>query len=303
MIRTVLELPDRSFRWVDIVAPTPKELDEVARQFGLHASSVKDCLDPAHLPKFERIGSLHFLIVRAYDEAATDDADTVQELTRKVAIFLDERFLITIHRKDQPFLAALREKWSGERPMPHVASTVLADVLVGALSSYARPLDAAVVAFEKFEERVFGRETDPLLIEEVYYLKRKASVMRRMLHLSRDILPKLATFAPETAPLFEDLKDEAHRHSFYADELLEHVNGLLNLHLSLASHRTNEVVRLLTVLSVFFLPLTFIVGVYGMNFEFMPELRLRFGYAAVWGVLIAVSVSIFLWFRRRGWLR
>ena len=68
---------------------------------------------------------------------------------------------------------------------------------------------------------------------------------------------------------------------FYADELLEDVNNLLSIQLALASHRTNEVVRVLTVFSVFFLPLTFIVGIYGMNFQFMPELRQRWGYPAV----------------------
>jgi magnesium transporter len=89
----------------------------------------------------------------------------------------------------------------------------------------------------------------------------------------------------------------------YADELLEEVNSLLSIQLALASHRTNEVVRVLTVFSVFFLPLTFIVGIYGMNFDFMPELRQRWGYPAVLAGMGAVTLAIYLWFRRRGWLR
>ena len=304
MIRIVFELPAAAFRWVDVTAPSREELSAVAKDYGLHVTSVKDCLDPEHLPKFERVGDLSFMIVRAYDEAATADADTVQELTRKVALFLGENFLVTIHRKDQAFLAVLREKWRDrEGTLPQLASLLLADVLGGVLASYENPLEQAISAFEDFEERVFGRESDRLLIEEVYYLKRRASVMKRMLHLTQDILPKLANFTPETAPLLQDLKEECHRVSFYADELLENVTSLLNLNLSIASHRTNEVVRLLTVLSVFFLPLTFIVGVYGMNFDFMPELRWHWGYWAVWGLLGVVTASIFLWFRRRGWLR
>ncbi|HEX5962233.1 MAG TPA: CorA family divalent cation transporter, partial [Gemmatimonadales bacterium] len=89
----------------------------------------------------------------------------------------------------------------------------------------------------------------------------------------------------------------------YAEELVEDVNNLLSIQLALASHRTNEVVRVLTVFSVFFLPLTFIVGIYGMNFEFMPELRKHWGYPAVLAGMGLVTLIIYLWFRRRGWLR
>jgi magnesium transporter len=90
---------------------------------------------------------------------------------------------------------------------------------------------------------------------------------------------------------------------FYADELVDDVNNLLSVQLALASHRTNEVVRVLTVFSVFFLPLTFIVGVYGMNFQFMPELRERWGYPSVLAGMAVVTLAIYVWFRRRGWLR
>ena len=90
---------------------------------------------------------------------------------------------------------------------------------------------------------------------------------------------------------------------FFAEELLEDVNNLLSIQLALASHRTNEVVRILTVFSVFFLPLTFVVGIYGMNFQFMPELRERWGYPAVMGAMGFVTLVILLWFRKRGWLR
>ena len=89
---------------------------------------------------------------------------------------------------------------------------------------------------------------------------------------------------------------------FYADELMEEVNNLLSIHLAMASHRTNEVMRVLTVFSAFFLPLTFIVGIYGMNFDRMPELRSPWGYPIVMLLMVGISWAIFAWFRRRGWL-
>jgi len=101
----------------------------------------------------------------------------------------------------------------------------------------------------------------------------------------------------------QDLRENAESMHFYADEMLEEVNNLLQMQLSIAAHRTNDVMRILTVFSAFFLPLTFIVGVYGMNFQHMPELPLVWGYPLVWGIMLSVVAGIWLWFRRRGWLR
>jgi magnesium transporter len=103
--------------------------------------------------------------------------------------------------------------------------------------------------------------------------------------------------------LFRDVQENVESYHFYADELLDDTNTVLNVQLSLATHRTNEVMRVLTVFSVFFLPLTFIVGIYGMNFQFMPELRARWGYPAILVAMGIVTLAIYLWFRRRGWLR
>ena len=105
--------------------------------------------------------------------------------------------------------------------------------------------------------------------------------MRRMLSHTLDAVQQLVPGSEPTAPLFRDVRENTESMHFYADELLDDVNTLLNIQLALASHRTGEVMRVLTVFSVFFLPLTFIVGIYGMNFHYMPELRERWGYPAV----------------------
>jgi magnesium transporter len=103
--------------------------------------------------------------------------------------------------------------------------------------------------------------------------------------------------------MFRDAQENVESIHFYADELLDDANTLLSVQLALASHRTGEVMRVLTVFSVFFLPLTFIVGIYGMNFHYMPELRHRLGYPGVMIGMGFVTLVIYLWFRRRGWLR
>ena len=104
------------------------------------------------------------------------------------------------------------------------------------------------------------------------------------------------------SPFLNDLKENAETLYFATDEIMEDVNNLLSLELAAADHDTNEVMRVLTVFSAFFLPLTFIVGVYGMNFDVMPELRWTWGYPVVLTLMFTVCLGIYLWFRRKGWL-
>ena len=101
---------------------------------------------------------------------------------------------------------------------------------------------------------------------------------------------------------FNHLKDEFLRHQTTARQVVDNVTNLLNIYISLSSQRTGEVMRVLTVFSVFFMPLTFIVGIYGMNFDVMPELRWPLGYLYVILFMVGVTVSIYLWFRRKGWM-
>jgi magnesium transporter len=231
-------------------------------------------------------------------------------MTRKVAIFYGLDFLITIHRTEQPFLTALKEKYesggiavgSGERRKGYMPR-LLIEIINGAIETYDRPLGKSETVIDAFEATVFGEAEFSGTLHGIYLEKRRVTQMRRMLSHTLDAVQKLVPASEPTAPLFQDIRENAQSMHSYADELLEEVNSLLGIQLALASHRTNEVMRVLTVFSVFFLPLTFIVGIYGMNFEFMPELRTRWGYPAVILAMGVVTSSIYVWFRRRGWMR
>jgi magnesium transporter len=134
-------------------------------------------------------------------------------------------------------------------------------------------------------------------------VRRQVTLCKRLLWRTVDVTQRMIPGAGRSAALFRDVQENAESYHFYADELLDDANTLLSVQLALASHRTSEVMRVLTVFSVFFLPLTFIVGVYGMNFEFMPELGHRWGYPAVLILMSVVTLLILGWFRRRGWLK
>jgi magnesium transporter len=309
-IRTVITSGDPPFTWVDVVNPTREEYAEVARRYALHPTSVEDSLEPEHLPKYERIGSTTFIIVRAFDTASPRHCSTLHEMTRKVAIFYGSDFLITIHRTEQPFLTALIERHREASPPQGTEERrkgflprVVINLINGAVSTYEKPLQEAETAIDTFEATVFGEHELTGLLRRIYLVKRRVTLMRRMLSHSLDAVKKLVPGSELTVPLYQDLRENVESVHFWADELLEDVNNLLSIQLAMASHRTGEVVRVLTVFSVFFLPLTFIVGIYGMNFDFMPELRQRWGYPAVMIFMGLVTLAIYLWFRRRGWLR
>jgi magnesium transporter len=309
-VRTVVQSTDPPFTWVDVVDPAPDELAEVARRYNLHPTSVEDSLEPEHLPKYERIGSTTFIIVRAIDTDAAGDCSTLHEMTRKVAIFYGTDFLVTIHRTEQPFLTEIIEEYRSTAPPDGMAERrkgflprLLIYIVNGAIATYQKPLEDAEAAIDMFEATVFGEHEFAGLLRRIYLVKRRVTLIRRMLSHTFDAVKKLVPGSEPTAPLYQDLRENAESMHFYADELVEDVNNLLSIQLALASHRTNEVVRVLTVFSVFFLPLTFIVGVYGMNFDFMPELRQRWGYPAILAGMGLVTLVIYLWFRRRGWLR
>lgn len=303
MISTVLTSKS-GFKWLDVVQPTTEELDQLALTHGLHATAVKDCLDPEHLPKFERYGDLTFIIMRAFDEGSAVEAETIQQITRKIAVFFTDKYFITIHRVDQPFFARLREEHLQRAKNREVRlSYVLTDLVNAVVSTYENPLEAAEHTIEQFEDSLFDSKRANPPLQEIHVLKRRVSLIKRLLWQTMGVIHKVKPPYERNAPLFQDASENAESYHFYADELLEEVNNLLGIHLSMASHKTNEVMRVLTVFSAFFLPLTFIVGVYGMNFAVMPELQSKYGYPAVLLLMFLVSAAIFMWFRRRGWLR
>ncbi len=311
-VRTVLQRTDPPLVWLDVVSPTQAELDEIARAHGLHPLAVKDCLDPEHLPKFEQFDNHVFVIIRAFDEASPPSRRTVQELTRKIAIFSGPTFLITIHRTEQPWLAALAAKLETDHGAKAgkegLQTYILTQVLNGAVDTYLKPMETVEAGIDAFEEVVFsGRDSDARSfaedLREIHVLKRQVTLIKRLLLRTLDVVQRMTPATGRGASLFRDVQENVESSHFYADELLDDVNTVLNVQLALAAHRTGEVMRILTVFSVFFLPLTFVVGVYGMNFDFMPELRSRWGYPSVLAAMGLITLMIYLWFRRRGWLR
>jgi magnesium transporter len=301
MVQQYAKTQKSGFEWLDIVNPLPEELQEIATQYNLHANALKDCLQPGHLPKYELIGETSFVIVRLYTpDTPGEEADTIQELTNKVAIFYSEKFLITIHRKPLTFIEEIKADIvdTGRcRGTFHLLNRVVR----GSLLTYEAPADILSRSLEYYEDRIFLKEKTQPVLKGLYFQKRKIDLIRRMLLLTRDVIENIDDPA-ENNPNTRDTRDLYVRLQTMYDTLSDNTNQLFNIYFSLASHRTNEVIRVLTIFSVFFMPLTFIAGIYGMNFDVMPELRHPWGYPGALGLMAVITLGIFLWFKRKGWL-
>jgi magnesium transporter len=299
MIRNITEKIDCGFEWVDIIDPHPDELDGLAEKYNLHEESVHDCMQPGHLPKYEQFKNYTFIIMRIYSENE-NEADTVQEITNKIAIFISEKFIITIHRKNwlplHHIARMLEEEEDCNKPQH-----ILVEIVKEGLKSYDEPGRSITQSIEYFETQVFLTERKVSLLKGLYFIKRKVDVIRRLLLLTNDIVDRVDPPQSSSA-LTRDIRDLYIKQKSLFDSLSENTNQLVNLYFNVSSQRTNETMRVLTIFSVFFMPLTFIVGVYGMNFQFMPELRLKWAYPVVMASMVVIVVIIYIWFKRKKWL-
>ncbi|MEK2644602.1 CorA family divalent cation transporter [Bdellovibrio sp. BCCA] len=296
----------QDFKWVDCEAPGQEDLVKLAEEFSLPLQTVTTCLDPEHLPRAEFFEKSLFVILRHQDPEAKPKAGTMQELTTKLVFFMGENFILTIHRMPLPCISNRKDKAAFEN-MTQIS--LVKSLFLQTLKSFDVPLDELDSKTDVIEQRVFTLKRKSIL-REGYMIKRKISSYRKVFKFTADILNKIPTEVAISLRDLAQVKEPLDKHIFYADDIQEEITGLLNLHLSLmsqktneASYRTNEVMRVLTVFSIFFLPLNFIAGVYGMNFENMPELRTHNGYFVTLAVMALVVFAITIWIYKKGWLK
>lgn len=303
MIRKLISpTAEQPLCWIDVQAPTPQEFEELHQSYDLSLEHIQDCLDPEHLPKTEPFEEGHFSILRAYQQDAPADAHTIQDLTTKIAIYTKEHLLITIHRMPLAFIEQIAGHFN-TRQKPYSTRQIIVHLIHECLVSYRPIVVELIKQIDEYEARLFQEEElHPQMQKALYFLKRKAGVLRNVVFLMQEVLNAFRADKKHQSFYWQDTLDLAQhlQNSFRQAE--EDAGNLLNFYLSLAAHQTNEVMRILTIFSVFFLPLTFIVGVYGMNFEYMPELKMHYGYFGVWVVMVLLAIGIYIIFKRKKWL-
>ena len=280
-----------TFEWIDLEKPTQEELKEITQPFNIDFNLLEDSLEQGHLPKIEKINDYTFVILRAYSAHHTANVTTVGELSNKIAFFYNGSLLITVHRAKFDFL--------GNRFLMYDSSEALVlDIFNEMLLTYEKPLHTQSDRIDEFEKLIFLQNGKSISVEALYFQKSKARISKKILQLTQNVF-NLLIVSPNSASLLQDLKETALNYTLHYDEVIEDVNSILNTYLSITAKRSNDVMKLLTIFSAFFLPLTFIAGVYGMNFSFMPELQCHNGYFIVLGVILLISLLIYNWFLHR----
>jgi magnesium transporter len=290
--------PSRHLTWIDISSPDENELLEIAEEFNLHPYTVRDSMEIGHLPKIESFDNVTFMITRLYNprEGTTN---SIQEITSKIAIFYAANFVITIHRVDLPFLSEIKKRFQSKTDATPLK--IVTHLLRQVIHTYEKPSDEIMHEVDSYETRIFLKELIPGLQQNLYFLKRKAETIKRMLVLTSDVVHSVRQ-GQKNNPFLQDVQDLHVKLLNKYEQVLSNITNLLNMYLSLSAQRTNEIMKVMTIFSAFFMPLTFIVGIYGMNFHYMPELSQTWGYPVVWLLMIIISLIIFMWFRRKKWL-
>jgi len=280
-----------SFKWIDIENPIMEDLEKISKEHGLNYYLIKDSLEKGHLPKYEKTYKVDFYIFRAYTSDIKLHIDEVGEMSNKIAFFLFENKLITIHRAHFNFLRIHEEK--------HIKlNELFLRIVKLMLDTFQKPTLELSNQINEIERTIFLKDYRKILLEELYFIKSQSRILKKVLHITQSVIEHSSqNFV--TSSQYQDIKDELLNLITYNDESVENSTQLMVTYLSISEQRNNEVVRLLTVFSAFFLPLTFIVGLYGMNFEFMPEIKWKLGYLFSISLMIIVVIVIYLWFRRK----
>jgi magnesium transporter len=287
-------------KWIDVLNPSEAEMQDLSDEYRLNTHVVRDCMQPQHLPKYELIDDVHFLILRFFAKDPDKPIATIQELTNKIAIFYTDKFIITIHKSEASFLEDVRKRHVDTKKCDSVAD-ILVKIIWEDLETFDDPVTKLSEKLDSYESEVMIKKTSPDLTQELYMIKHEASVSHKVLMLMQEPINHMQPKKGDKSAV-QDMRDQYLKMLTLYSQVLDDVNNLMNLYMSLSAKRTNEVMRVLTVFSVFFMPLTFIVGVYGMNFKFMPELSWRLGYPLVMIFMAIVTIIIYFWFKRKRWL-
>ena len=283
--------PYETFTWIDLTSPARSDLDEVAQQYGLDPMLLIDSLQHGHLPKIELHEEYVFLILRAYSAEPRAPVTTVGELSNKIAFFMHKDRLITVHRAQFEFLKRLKPSYATPRHL-------VLDIVQHMVRSYREPVREQSAYMDTLERTLFLEKEHNLSVEDLYYQRSKARISRKLLTLSQGVITQLE--APKgMKSTRQDILDTLTSLLLLYDEVLEDAHNLTHVLMSLNAQKNNDVMKLLTIFSAFFLPLTFIAGIYGMNFDHMPELHWRWSYFLTLGVMALISLVIYGWFRRK----
>jgi len=302
-------LDDRAkVHWINIDGLGDSEtFQQLAELFGLHPLAMEDVVNVHQRPKFEDYGETDFIVLRM--PSLSPELEFEQ-----ISVFLGERFLITIQEKPGDCFDAVRDRIRHNKGrVRQRGSTYLAySVLDAIVETFFPILDVYTDRLEDIEARVL-EDSDPDVVPEIHGIRHDLRALRRAVSPTRDVVSAVgraehAHAEDDTRVFLRDCHDHTVQLLESLDSNRELAASLMELHLANVSARMNEVMKVLTIIATIFIPLGFIAGLYGMNFDTnaspwnMPELRWKYGYPFALAVMGLTALGLALFFRKKGWL-
>jgi len=291
---------DSGCEWIDVEAPTDEDMKYLHERYEINNLLLEDTLDPNHLPKYEEDGNVKFFLLRESTELERKNLNTISDISTKIGIFLLEKTIITVHRMKAKSITETKKELTESQDKVHTHKIALMITLV-IMKSFD---DEAISLFEtmdNIESEIFLKNTNHTnQIRRLYKLKRKSGLNSRVLTISNDAIDKFKLLRLEDSEVV-DLKDKQKDVVADFDHLNIQITNLISMFLALSDQKANQVMKVLAIYSVYFLPITFIAGLYGMNFDNMPELHTKHGYFYTLGVMGVIVICTFIYARRKQW--
>ncbi|MDH3216410.1 MAG: magnesium transporter CorA family protein [Candidatus Krumholzibacteria bacterium] len=289
--------------WVALQDEEPEEETRLmSERFGIHSLAIKDALRDRHPPKIEPFKNNTFILLKGLDaETESIDFGTIQ-----LSVFVGERFLLTRSSRRSISSERLGEEFRSGKIPPDASVATLAFRLCRIVADRFVPvLHSVEVRLEELENEMLERPSDELLAELV---RQKGDLKKilRVLQYHAQVFTSASSQTPEQLEGYHheltDLREQMDRQLSLARLYYELTDDLMTGYLSLSSHRLNQIMQTLTIVTMIFVPVTFMAGIYGMNFEFMPELSIRNAYFFLLGGMVLVIGGILGLLHHRGWI-
>lgn len=278
-------------------------VETLGERLGLHPLVMEDILNTDQRPKVEAYDDYLYIVIKMlhFDEESHEIGP------EQVSLILARHFVVSFQERPEDVFEGVRGRLRTGRRIRFMGTDYLAYSLLDAIvDHYFSLLEKFGDQVELLEEELLTGPT-PATLSKIHHFKREMLLLRKAVWPLREVLSSLTRdenplISAETRLFLRDVYDHTIHVIDNIETLRDLLAGMIDIYLSSVSNRMNEVMKVLTIMATIFIPLTFIAGVYGMNFEFMPELHWRWAYPAVWLVMIGVACGLLLFFRHRKWL-
>jgi len=287
--------------WIDVEAPTEEDLNFLHDRYEINMLLLEDTIDPNHLPKFEQDHLVKFFLMRENTELERANLNTISDISTKLGIFLVKDVIITVHRMKNRSIYEFKKEIKGSENTEINSEKIALNLALKVMKSFDDESKNLMETMDNIENEIFLKNTNNSnQIRRLYQLKRKSGLNARILNVSSDWIDKFKLLKLDDAEI-TDLKDKHKDVITDFEHLNAQVTNLISMFLAMSDQKANQVMKVLAIYSMYFFPITFIAGIYGMNFDNMPELHQPLGYFLTLGLMGFISLLTFIFVRKKRW--